>query len=254
MKDDSVSARDFVFVLATLACLIVVWAVIINIFSIPFYLLPSPTQVARTLLSDSGYLTFHTLITAAEAVVGLIIAIAVGFLVATVLANIEPVRAGFLPIIIAAQAVPIVAVAPIFALWFGTGFMSKAAMAALLCWFPTVMNATRGLLEIDPTIKALFEVYRATRTQLFFKLRLPSAVSYVTSGIRISAGLAMIGAIVAEYVGADRGLGYVITQATYRVDTDRLFAAVICGAFAGVVIAEAMYNTSSWVFRSYFRR
>jgi NitT/TauT family transport system permease protein len=150
--------------------------------------------------------------------------------------------------------VPVVAIAPIMVLWLGSGFASKAAMAAILCWFPAVMAATRGFLELEPNHAALFDVYRASSWDRLVKLRLPSGIAHVTSGIRVSAGLSMIGAIVAEYVGADRGLGYVITQATYRLDTDRLFAAVFCAAIAGVMIAEITYTVANRLFRPYLRR
>jgi NitT/TauT family transport system permease protein len=138
------------------------------------------------------------------------------------------------------QAIPVVAVAPVLSLWFGVGVVSKIAMAALLCWFPMVVNAIRGFEATTTEQKLLFTIYGTSRTQLFFKLQLPQSVRFLLSGARTSAGLAMIGAIVAEYTGANAGLGYVITQSTYRLDTPELFAAILLAALAGLTLSWAL--------------
>jgi NitT/TauT family transport system permease protein len=117
---------------------------------------------------------------------------------------------------------------------------SKVAMAALICFFPMVVNSTRGLRAASNEQLALMRVFGATVWQTFWKLRLPTSLVYVLSGMRVSAALAMIGAIVAEYAGADRGLGYVITQATYRLDTPRLFAGILYSALGGWLLFLAV--------------
>jgi len=246
--------EGLLYPLFAVATLIALWSTIVIVFSVPAYLLPTPTQVAKLIVTDRLYFLSHSLMTAAEALAGLTIAIIAGLFSAAVLASSPRIRIGALPIIIASQTIPIIALAPIVVLWLGAAFASKVAMAAIMCWFPLVMSATRGFLEVDPAIKAVFEVYRASRFKTFFKLQFPSGLILVMSGLRISAGMAMIGAIVAEYVGADRGLGYVITQASYRLDTDRLFAAVICGAIVSVALAQIVYIIGVWLLRGVLRR
>ncbi|MGH8497548.1 MAG: ABC transporter permease, partial [Methylococcales bacterium] len=129
-----------------------------------------------------------------------------------------------LPYFIASQAVPIVAVAPLFILWLGNGITSKVGMAALICFFPVTVNSSRGLRSVSQEHVDLFRINAASAAQIFWKLRLPASLGYVMTGLRVSAALAMIGAIVAEYAGANQGIGYVIMQATYRLDTPLLFA------------------------------
>lgn len=253
MHNRLTAAEKFVYPIFALIFFICIWGLAVSILNIPNYLVPSPVQVGSLLLNDSKYLLFHTITTIAEAIVGLAIAVVVALCTASLLTFSSRARAGLVPLVIASQTIPIIAIAPVLTLWFGVGFWSKAIMAAVLCWFPLVMNATRGFLDIDPTSLAVFETYRASKAQTFAKLRLPHGLSQVVAGIRISAGLAMIGAVVAEYVGADRGLGYVVTQASYRLETDRLFAAVLCGAAAGVLLAELVYNLSLLAYRWFLR-
>jgi putative hydroxymethylpyrimidine transport system permease protein len=234
--------------------LLLLWHGIVKLFAIPSYLFPSPVEVGLAIMSDPFNFLRHTVVTSLEAIVGLWLALTLALAAAAILGTFQKLREAAMPLVIGAQAVPIVAIAPIVVLWLGPGLASKVVMAAILCWFPAVMAATRGLMETEVNHVALFDVYRASRWDRLMKLRLPSGVTHVTSGIRVSAGLAMIGAIVAEYVGADKGLGYMITQASYRLDTDRLFAAVTCGAVAGVLIAEIVYTLFQQLFRRFLRR
>lgn len=245
---------NWIYLSLALTTIVVLWLVIVKALAVPSYLFPSPIQVFSVIASDPLYFLRHTAVTALEALAGLILALVCALTGAAILATLPRLRSATMPLIIGLQAVPIVAIAPLVVLWLGSGFASKAVMAAVLCWFPSVMAATRGLIETEENLTALFDIYRASSWDRLIKLRLPSGISHVTSGIRVSAGLAMIGAIVAEYVGADQGLGYVITQSTYRLDTDRLFAAVICGALAGITIAQVVYTLSQHLFRTSLRR
>jgi NitT/TauT family transport system permease protein len=235
---------SFLWSIVGLGILFCLWFLVVEVWSIPPYLLPNPIIVFSAIISSPGYFLVQTGATLYEAVLGLMLAVGGALLVASFMSMFASVRTALLPVVIGLQAVPIVAIAPIFVLWFGTGAASKIAMAALLCWFPSVISAARGLGSIDPAVETVFQIYGASRSQLFLKLRLPSSVAFVISGVRISAGLAMIGAIVAEYVGADRGLGYVITQASYRLETDTLMAAVLCAAIAGIALAELAHLIS----------
>jgi len=156
-----------------------------------------------------------------------------------------------LPYAIATQAVPIVATAPLLILWLGAGMASKVAMAMLICFFPMVVSSTRGLRAVSGEQLALMTVFGATRWQTFWKLRLPTSLAYVLSGMRVSAALAMIGAIVAEYAGADRGLRYVIMQSTYRLDTPLLFAGILVSALGGWLLFLAVVGIEVGVLSHY---
>lgn len=215
---------------------IILWSTAIKVFAIAEFLLPSPKRILDAMVSDRDYFFEHGLTTLLEASLGFLVAVVLGFVLGTMFAVFGLLERMLLPYAIASQAVPIVAVAPLFVLWLGAGLASKIAMAALICFFPMVVNTTRGLCSVGDQYLALMRIYGATKWQIFWKLRFPASLAYLLSGMRISAALAMIGAIVAEYAGADRGLGYVIMQSTYRLDTVQLFAGIFYSALGGLII------------------
>lgn len=216
--------------------LLLMWQLVVSAFRVPEYLFPSPLRIGRELIADRAYLLIHGTITIFEALGGLGIAVAGGFVLGTVFAMSSSLERMVLPYAVATQSVPIVATAPLLILWLGPGTTSKIVMAALICFFPMVVSTSRGLRAPGPEQLALMRVFGATSWEVFWKLRLPTSLKYVMVGMQTSAALAMIGAIVAEYAGADRGLGYVIMQATYRLDTPLLFAGIFVATFGGLVL------------------
>jgi NitT/TauT family transport system permease protein len=219
---------------------LVIWQALTSVFRIPEFLLPSPLRILDQVKLDYGDLFNQGFVTLVEALLGLLVAVATGFLLGAAFALSGTLERMVLPYAVASQAIPIIATAPLLILWLGSGMASKVAMAALICFFPMVVNSTRGLRAASNEQLALMRVFGATVWQTFWKLRLPTSLVYVLSGMRVSAALAMIGAIVAEYAGADRGLGYVITQATYRLDTPRLFAGILYSALGGWLLFLAV--------------
>lgn len=236
----------------TVAVLVLfVWQAATRLFSVPVYLLPAPLQICRAIVSDHRYFFHHGVTTFTEALMGFLLAVGLGFLIGTLFALFNPFERALLPFAIASQAVPIVAVAPLLILWLGPDLSSKVAMAALICFFPMVVNSTRGLRTIGTDQLAVMHVYSATRWQVFWKLRVPASIPFIVSGMKISAALAMIGAIVAEYAGADQGLGYVIMQATYRLDTIGLFAGIFYSALGGWLLFLLVVILERFVLRRY---
>lgn len=228
-----------------------VWSILHPVLAIPEYLVPTPYRVWQVIALRPSYIAIHALTTFTEALVGLVIASAAGLLLGSLFALFNLLERMLLPFAIASQTVPIVAVAPLIVLWFGSGVSSKVAMAGLICFFPMVVNTSKGLRSAGAEQIALMQIYNASRTQIFLKVRFPSSLPYVLSGLRVSAALAMIGAIVAEYAGADRGLGYVIIQSTYRLDTPELFAAILCAAMGGWVLYFLVVATERTLFRRF---
>lgn len=214
--------------------------------------LPSASTVLTTIAASPGLFVGNTLLTLSEAAVGLMLAIALGFLIALALISSPIVRLAFLPHVIAAQSVPLIAIAPLLAAWFGQGFFGRVVIVTLLCWFPTAINATRGMLSVDPVHLALFRTHRASRFATLTKLRIPNSITFLHSGIRISAGLAMIGAIISEYGATGSGLGQMIFAGTLQETRDypRLFGAVLFSALSGYALAE----TVTALFQAVFAR
>jgi NitT/TauT family transport system permease protein len=211
------------------------WEAATIIFAIPSYFVPAPSRIWEAFWGNPGALIYHAGITLLEAVVGCIIGSLLGAVLGTGFAYSRLLARGILPFFIAANTIPVVAIAPIIILWFGHGIESKIAVTTFLSFFPLALNMMKGLQSYDHTIMDVFHVAAATPWQRFFKMRLPSALPYIFVGIKINVTYSVIGAIVAEFVQADRGLGFVI-MTTYRtLNMPRLWAALFISALMGVV-------------------
>lgn len=201
---------------------------------IPEFILPRPTSVLERLLDPKSSLAYHFGITALEAAAGLTAGTLGGLLLAIVFVHVRPIEDALYPWAIVLQTVPLVAIAPMLVIWFGNGLLARAVMAAIFAFFPVLVNATRGLRQADPATLELLHSYGASRWQLFWTLRLPNALPFIFAGLKVASTLAVVGAIVGEFAGADQGLGFVITVATYQLDTSKTFAAVACASFVGI--------------------
>lgn len=233
---DEMKNLYWINVLISAAMMLLMWELLARVLSVPEYLTPRPSQILLLVYIDYGYFCFNGIITLVEAVSGLLIAFFLSFMLACCFGLFTKVEKLVLPYAIAAQATPIVAIAPLLILWLGSGLASKVAMAAIICFFPMLITISRGLRATLDEQQRLFVVYGASRWQVLRKLRIPTSVPYVFAGLRVSAALSMIGAIVAEYAGANNGLGYVIMQSTYRVDTARLFGGVLFSIIGSLLL------------------
>lgn len=218
------------FVVGTL-----LWQLAVDGLGVPVYVFPSPTRIWSSFWANPIGLFFHAGITLYEAVAGFLIGSAFGAVLGTLFAYSSLMARGLLPYMIAANTVPTVAIAPIIIIWFGSGLESKIAVTAFLSFFPLALNMMKGLQSYDRTVMDVFHVSAATGLQKFLKMRLPSALPYVFVGLKINVTFAVIGAIVAEFIQADRGLGFVI-MTTYRtLAMPRLWAAMIVSALIGIL-------------------
>lgn len=224
-----------IFGLLTLAA----WQAIVMVADIPEYLLPAPSvifaNVDRTLAVQLG-------VTFAEALAGFLIAGVLAFGCAIMFVRFSTLEDGLFPIAIAVKTTPIVAVAPLLVIWLGTGWWSKIVAVILICFFPVLVNAVKGLKAADAEYRELFQTLGASRSQEFRKLRIPYCLPYLFSALKISSSLAIVGAIVGEFVGATQGLGYLIMVSSAHLETATLFAAIAAAALAGI----AMFYAIGW--------
>lgn len=236
---------------------VLTWHVATRVASVPAYVLPGPLDVASEAARNSAFLINATLRTAVAALGGFAASLVVGSLIALVFAQWPVVRNSCYPYAIFLQTVPIVAIAPIIIIWFGTGLQSVILVSFIVSLFPIITNGTTGLTTIDRDLLALFKLYRASRWQTLIKLRLPSAVPYVIAGAKTSSGLSVIGAIVGEFFagyGADRyGLGYLITVTSGQLKTAYLFAAILCSTSLGLIMFLTVSAIGDAVLRRWFR-
>jgi NitT/TauT family transport system permease protein len=218
--------------------LLAIWQLVLWIFNVPPYMLPSPWAVARAVVARFPSLLNSFAITAAESAGGLIASIIVGVLVALFFAQSRWVRRMLYPYTILLQTVPIIAIAPLILMWIGAGTAAVALIAFIISLAPVIANTTQGLVSVDENLVNLFLMHNASRAQILFKLRLPHAVPSLFVGIRIASGIAVIGAVTGElYAGSSRvgegGLGYSILYASSQLQTDYLFALVLAATVLG---------------------
>ncbi|WP_419467769.1 ABC transporter permease [Avibacterium paragallinarum] len=213
------------------------WQGAISIFAIPHYLLPEPVAVLNEVSSQWDLLFMHAKITLWEILLGLVLGFLFGLLSALLLASSQTLSAFLLPILIASQAIPVFAIAPLLVLWFGYGIASKIAMTILIIYFPVTAACYDGLRNTPKQWLELAQTMGISSRQLLFKVRLPAALPALASGLRIAVSVVPIGAIVGEWVGSSQGLGYLMLQANARIQISLMFAAL----FILVVIALLLY-------------
>lgn len=221
--------------LAAAAVMLVLWETTCHLLAIPTYIIPAPSRIWAAIAANPGTLLFNGGVTFFEAVTGFVIGSILGAMLGTAFAYSRLLARGLLPYVIAANTIPVVAIAPIIILWFGHGIQSKIAVTAFLSFFPLALNMMKGLQSYDRVVMDVFHVAAANGWQRFFKMRLPSALPYVFVGLKLNVTFSVIGAIVAEFVQADKGLGYVI-MTTYRtLNMPRLWAAMLLSALIGIL-------------------
>ena len=230
-------ARWRTFVPAALLFLValVVWQIVVVVMDVPTYIVPSPTEIGAELIAEGPALTVDLGWTMLEAVLGFLVGSSVAFLAAVVFIHVPIAERAAFPWAIVLQTVPIVAIAPLLTIWFGFTLVPKVVIAAIICFFPVLVNTTRGLRSVSGQALELMNVLSARKSAIFWRLRVPSSLPYVFAGLRVAATLSVIGAIVAEFTGSNRGIGYVIVQASYRIDTKLMFAGIALSSLGGIV-------------------
>lgn len=203
------------------------WQAIVTFADLPSFILPSPLRVFETWWHHRAVIAEHTWVTAQEVFIGLAIGISLGILTALHLATSRMARVLVQPVLVFTQALPVFALAPILTLWLGYGLWSKIAMAVLIIYFPVASSFLDGLLRTPKGYLDLAQTMQARPSKVLWYIRVPAAVPSLVSGIRLAAVYAPIGAVIGEWVGASRGLGYLMLLANGRAKTDLMFAAML---------------------------
>ncbi|TWU41897.1 ABC transporter permease [Novipirellula artificiosorum] len=247
------TAWEMGWVVGVAAVGLLLWEAIIWCFELPPILLPSPRQVVAAAIGERVALLQGTVVTAIAAMAGLGAAIAMGCLMAIAFSQSNRIRKAFFPYVVFLQTVPIVAIAPLLITWSGYQFRTVVLVTVIICFFPIVNSVTEGLLSVQHDLSDLFRLYGAGRTKRLFGLQFPSAVPFLVVGMKTSSGLAVIGAIVAEFFVGNgssyNGLGTLMTgwQAFQR--TDALIAAIFASAILGLFLFGTVRLVSVTVLR-----
>ncbi len=195
--------------------------------------MPTPVEIGRVFAKEWALLWKNFWPTLYEALMGFLLGNAVAVLLAIVFVYNRYVQAAYFPVILFFNTIPILALAPVIILIFGLGVLPKIIIAAVICFFPTLVNMIRGLESVTPNELELFRVLSASKFETLWKLRLPRALPFLFASLRISSATAVIGAVVGEWIGSDRGLGAMIIQATFNYQSGRLYAAItLCSCLA----------------------
>jgi len=215
------------------------WALLVAWQEYPPFILPSPTLVWRKflLMAATDALLLHIGVTLLEIVLGLLIGLSAAFALGYLLGKHRTLEHLASPYIVASQSIPIVAIAPLIVIWMGSGLASKVAVTALITFFPALIATIVGIRSVDPDLHDLMRSLRASRSQLFWKLELPAALPMIFGGLKLSATLAVVGAVVGEFMGANAGLGYLVNLGRGLLDTPMMFVAILLL----VVIAQALH-------------
>ncbi len=242
------SLPPLVFVAIVLA-----WAAAVELFKIPAYLLPGPVAVFKRLFTDAGSLWVHTQSTLVVLVVGLLLSIVIGIPLGLVIALSKTAKQLVYPPVIVLQLVPKIAVAPLLLVWLGFSLNTKVALVVLITFFPLLMASISGFRILDDRLLYLTRSMGATRWQTFWALRFPAALPVIFSGIKTSATIAITGALVAEFLGSNSGLGYALLRASGAMDTEYMFAILVILTVIGVIL-NYVVEAVEWLLTPWQRR
>jgi NitT/TauT family transport system permease protein len=217
------------------ASLLFVWWALVAVFQVKPFIAPAPQVVAVTLFQKAGMLLDNLWPTAIESVAGFAIGNLLAIMLATLFVHRKAVEMAFFPIVVLINSIPVVAKAPILVLLLGNGMAPKIAIAAVVCFFPTLVNMVRGLEAVSPQALELMHVLSASKWEVFTRLRLQTSIPYLFAALKIAASTAVVGAIVGEWIGSQQGIGALIIQATYNFDSALLYATVFVGSAFSVL-------------------
>lgn len=220
-------ARRWAIPSLTTLAILVVWELVVDMGLVPNFLLPSPVQVVQAFARDLRLLAMHSLVTLEEAALGLVLGCALGFVFAVLMDRFEGLHLALDPLLTISQTVPTVAIAPLLVLWLGYGLMPKVVLVILTTFFPVAVSLLSGFQSVDPDMIDLMRTMQASPAQIFWQVKLPAAADQFFSGLRISATYAIVGAVIAEWLGGFSGLGVYMTRVRKSFSYDRMFAVIV---------------------------
>ncbi|MEM3484427.1 MAG: ABC transporter permease [Candidatus Methanomethyliaceae archaeon] len=216
------------------------WECCVRLFEVPHWLLPSPTSIAKEGWKWRNVLLLHTGVTLYEVSLGFFLAATAGGVLAVLITWGGLLKRLLYPLIIVMQSVPKVALAPLFLVWVGYGLASKILIVFLVSFFPIVVDTITGLQEVEPEALDLVRLLNARKVQIFLKIRLPNSLPYMFSGLKVGITLAVVGAVIGEFVGSDRGLGYLLLSAAGMMNIRLMFVCILILASLGIALFYAI--------------
>ncbi|MBW9153746.1 ABC transporter permease [Clostridium estertheticum] len=218
-----------------------IWQVAVDRWKVPQYILPSPKDILITLVNILPSITSHIYTTLYEALIGFIISIVFALILAILMDNVKLIKKCVYPILVVSQTIPIIALAPLFIIWFGFGILPKIVVVVLVCFFPIVVSLVDGLESVDKDMVNLLKTMGANRYQIFTMVKLPSSTVNFFSGLRIAATYSIMGAVIGEWLGGDKGLGVYMIRAKNSYALDKVFAVIIIIVILSMALFGLLY-------------
>lgn len=228
--------------------LLIIWEFIVNVGGIEKYILPAPTDVIEVLIKDFRNMIPHILATLYEGMVGFLIAIVISIILAIIMDMVPLIKRALYPVLVISQTIPTVALAPLFIIWFGFGALPKIIVVVIVCFFPIVISIVDGLEGVDNDLINHFKLMGASKINVFLHLKLPYGMINFFSGMRIAATYSIMGAVIGEWLGGDKGLGVYMTRARSAYALDKMFASIVIiviismGIFLLVSLMEKVFT------------
>ncbi len=227
--------KEWKYPILTFFIVILLWELIDFLFKIKEVILPNPHEILFSIIQNWNTLLQHTLITMSESVLGFLLGSIFGIFVALMFVYSHKSKKALYPYAIALKATPLFALAPLLVVWFGSGMLSKIVMSALVAFFPVLVNSVKGFSTIQQESFDLLRSFSASKWQTFVKLRFPNALPYIFQALKISTTLAVVGATIAEFTGASAGIGHLIVNASYYLNTSLMFSGIVMISLGGIL-------------------
>lgn len=228
--------KNKLYPIITLVAALLLWQVIVDAKNVPAYIVPSPTSIVKTLISDFKVIMDNTKLTIYESIVGFVISIVLSFVLAVLMDSFKILRKSLYPILVISQTIPTIAIAPLFIIWFGFGPMPKIIVVIITCFFPIVISLIDGFEKVDRDYINLFRTMKASRLQTFYHLKLPYAMVNLFSGLKIAATYMVMASVIGEWLGGDSGIGVYMVRAKSAYALDKVFAAIIVIVLISIII------------------
>lgn len=219
-----------------IVAILVLWELLVSLGVVERYILPSPTDIVKALITNGADIMAHTWVTFFEGMTGLLVAVFLSLIMAVVMDQFPVVKKAIYPVLVISQTVPIIVIAPLLAMWFGFGIAPKIFVVVLVCFFPITVNLIEGLQSVDGELINLVRSMGATKSQIFAKIKFPSALPYFFSGLKIAATYSIMGAVIGEWLGGKAGLGVYMLRARHAFALDLVFASILVIVVLSIVL------------------
>ncbi len=243
-------AKEILIPLGTVIAFVVIWQIVCVMGLVPGFMLPSPIDVGKALVSDFPLLMHHAGVTLLEAFLGLVAGVLLGFCCAALMDTFPLVKSALYPILVLTQTIPPVAIAPLLILWFSYGIVPKVILVVLVSFFPMAVGLLEGFQSVDPDMLKLLKSMGADRLQIFWNVKFPSAMGNFFSGLKIAVSYSIVGAVIAEWLGGFTGLGVYMTRVKKSLSYDKMFAVILLVSFISLLLMEAVkyiqYKSMPW--------